>query len=123
MSTVDEKTGRVVLANQRGTLATYSITKTGRVRRESLARSLVAICPLSTHRERHGRFVLDVSTIGRTTGDVIQEDRTERINVRVSKREITMLNELAEKAGLSSADIVRTLIRREHEATFGKRSP
>ncbi len=55
--------------------------------------------------------------------DVIQEERSQRITIRVSPRELSMLNELAEKAGLSSADIVRTLIRREHETAFGKRSP
>jgi uncharacterized protein (DUF1778 family) len=41
-------------------------------------------------------------------------DRTERLNVRIAPEEMAMLEELAERAGVSASDIVRTLIRQEH---------
>lgn len=42
-------------------------------------------------------------------------DRTERLNVRIAPEEMAMLEALAEQAGVSASDVVRMLIRREHE--------
>jgi uncharacterized protein (DUF1778 family) len=52
----------------------------------------------------------------RTT--VSEVDRTERLHIRIAPEEMAMLEALAEFAGLSASDIVRTLIRREHAMIF-----
>jgi hypothetical protein len=41
--------------------------------------------------------------------------------MRIAAGEREMLRDLAEKEGLSSSDIVRLLIRREHAKAFGDR--
>jgi predicted DNA binding CopG/RHH family protein len=46
-------------------------------------------------------------------------DREKRINVRVSEAEAEMLNELAEREGVSQSDYIRLFIRRAHAETFG----
>ena len=51
------------------------------------------------------------------------EDRTQRLNVRVSARELAMLTALADDAGLASADVVRTMIRDAYRAKFGDKVP
>jgi hypothetical protein len=66
---------------------------------------------------------LRVSTKRRTRVDVAPEERTERINVRVSVREVAMLDMLADAAGVSSADIVRMMIRDAYAAKFGDKVP
>lgn len=43
--------------------------------------------------------------------------------MRVSARELAMLDALANEAGLSSADIVRTLIRDAYKLKFGDKPP
>jgi uncharacterized protein (DUF1778 family) len=50
-------------------------------------------------------------------------ERTERLNVRIAPEEMTMLEEVAEYAGLTASDIVRTLIRREYREKIGDRKP
>lgn len=44
------------------------------------------------------------------------------VNVRMAADEIAMLKELADVAGLSASDIVRTLIRDAHAKLEAKRS-
>lgn len=39
------------------------------------------------------------------------QERTERVTIRVSQKELEMLRELASATGLSVADVVRQLIR------------
>jgi hypothetical protein len=41
-------------------------------------------------------------------------ERTQRIDVRMTPEEMAMLEELVEWSGLTMADIVRTLVRKEH---------
>lgn len=66
---------------------------------------------------------LRLSPMRHTTVDVTKDERSERINVRVSPREVAMLDALAEDAGLSSADIVRLLVRDAYRAKFGDKAP
>lgn len=40
--------------------------------------------------------------------------------MRIAPSERAMLNELAERDGISSSDVVRVLIRRAHAAAFGR---
>jgi hypothetical protein len=49
--------------------------------------------------------------------------RDTQFKARLSEDERTMLEALAEKAGLSASDIVRTLIRREYAREFGDSTP
>lgn len=49
-------------------------------------------------------------------------ERTELFNVRMSTDERTMLARLADSDGMTSADVVRMLVRREHAARFGTAS-
>ena len=51
--------------------------------------------------------------------DMSQADRTERLGLRVAREEVEMLRALAEHAGLSASDIVRTLIREAYRASQG----
>ena len=48
------------------------------------------------------------------------ELRSERLELRLSPTEQTMLRQLAEDAGVSAADILRTLMRAEHRRRFGR---
>jgi hypothetical protein len=49
-------------------------------------------------------------------------DRDKRLNIRVTEEEAEMLRGLAEREGLSAADVVRLFIRRAHaEATAPKK--
>jgi hypothetical protein len=41
----------------------------------------------------------------------------------MSADEVTMLQLLADKAGVTASDIVRTLVRKEYAATFGDKPP
>jgi uncharacterized protein (DUF1778 family) len=47
-------------------------------------------------------------------------ERTQRLDLRISPEEMSMLEALAEVRGLTVSDIVRTLIRREHRNEFGQ---
>lgn len=51
------------------------------------------------------------------------EARTELFNIRVSPTELSMLRAIADADGLSAADVVRTLVRREYAARFGQKAP
>jgi ribosomal 50S subunit-associated protein YjgA (DUF615 family) len=51
------------------------------------------------------------------------EPRTEQFGLRITSTEAAMLYQLVEKSGLSAADIVRQLIRREYEEKFGDKPP
>lgn len=42
------------------------------------------------------------------------DEKTERFNIRLSVTELGMLNELADSMGVSASDVVRILIRKEH---------
>ena len=48
-------------------------------------------------------------------------ERTQRVEVRMTPDEMSMLEELAEQSGLTVSDIVRTLVRREHAEKSEKR--
>jgi hypothetical protein len=50
-------------------------------------------------------------------------ERTQRFEIRIAPQEIDMLRTLAEADGLSSADIIRTLIRRTYAERFGDKKP
>lgn len=50
-------------------------------------------------------------------------DRKERLNVRIAREELDMLEALAERAGLTSSDVVRMLVRDEYRAKFGEQKP
>ncbi len=52
----------------------------------------------------------------------MREPRSERLNLRASPTEVRMLEELSEASGLAMSDIVRQLVRQEHEAMFEQRS-
>lgn len=52
-----------------------------------------------------------------------RDAKTEMFMVRMSATERNMLNELADADGLAGADVVRLLIRREHERRFGATVP
>ncbi len=54
---------------------------------------------------------------------MVKEDRTERIAVRMAPTEAAMLEALAELAGLSASDIVRTLVRQEYAEKIGAKPP
>jgi uncharacterized protein (DUF1778 family) len=49
--------------------------------------------------------------------------RDARLGLRVAQEEIDMLTALADRAGVSSSDMVRMLIRRAHAEAFGERKP
>ncbi len=51
------------------------------------------------------------------------EPKTERIELRMSPLEASMLRELADADGLSQANVVRLLERREHAARFPATTP
>lgn len=46
-------------------------------------------------------------------------DRDRAVTVRMTDTERTLLGELAEAYGLSISDVVRQLIRKDHETRFG----
>lgn len=46
--------------------------------------------------------------------------RVDQVLVRLSTDETAMLGRLSEASGLARTDIIRQLIRREHERRFGK---
>ena len=48
-------------------------------------------------------------------------DRDKNLRVMMSEDELRMLHELADLAGLTASDIVRTLIRQEHAAKVGQK--
>ena len=52
---------------------------------------------------------------------VAREQLTERVNLRVSGAELSMLHDLSEASGLSMSDVLRQLLRREHADRFGER--
>ena len=52
-----------------------------------------------------------------------QEERTERIGVRVSPTESAMLEKLAEADGLAASDVVRMLVRKAYAERFGDKKP
>lgn len=54
---------------------------------------------------------------------VSPELRTKNFILRMSELEMNMLSMLADKAGLSSADVVRQCIRREYTEKFGTFAP
>jgi hypothetical protein len=43
-------------------------------------------------------------------------ERDQAITIRMSKDEIAMLKSVSDQTGLSSSDVIRQLIRREHAA-------
>jgi hypothetical protein len=48
------------------------------------------------------------------------EPKDEPFLIRMGKTEARMLHELSDRSGLSRADVVRQLIRKEHGAVFGQ---
>ena len=50
------------------------------------------------------------------------DDRTERLTVRLTERELEMVRELAAPDGVSAADALRMALRRAYELRFGPRS-
>jgi hypothetical protein len=54
---------------------------------------------------------------------MVDDQRTERFDVRVTPRESEMLREIAEYQGLSQSDTLRQLIREKHAALFGPPKP
>jgi hypothetical protein len=52
---------------------------------------------------------------------MVREARTQNFMVRMAPSEMAMLHKLAEDDGLSAADIVRTLVRREYQRRNGPR--
>jgi len=48
------------------------------------------------------------------------EQKTEAFLIRLGRTEDKMLRELSDQTGLTRADVVRQLIRREHAATIGQ---
>ncbi len=46
-------------------------------------------------------------------------ERGRRLSLLISDAEHKMLQELAERAGLTASDFVRQFLRKEHEAVFG----
>lgn len=51
------------------------------------------------------------------------EARDERLNLRVGKSEVAMLDALAEVDGLTASDVIRVLIRRTYAERFGDKKP
>lgn len=49
---------------------------------------------------------------------VTDEERSEQVMVRMMPSEVAMLAELAQADGLYRTDVIRQLIRREHEKRF-----
>jgi hypothetical protein len=49
--------------------------------------------------------------------------RETKLTVWLAEAEMAMLNELAERTGLSKSDVIRQLVRREHAGTEPKPSP
>lgn len=47
-----------------------------------------------------------------------RETKSERVDLRMSKSELAMLDAVADADGISRADVVRLLVRREHAARF-----
>ena len=54
---------------------------------------------------------------------MVPTQRDEKFQLRMSADERRMLEELADREGLSASDKIRQLIRREHAATFGEEPP
>jgi hypothetical protein len=50
-------------------------------------------------------------------------DRNRALTVRIADEELAMLQSLAEADGLTSSDIVRTMIRRAYAERFGTKKP
>jgi hypothetical protein len=46
--------------------------------------------------------------------------RTELFTIRMSPDEMTMLRALADRSGLSGADVIRLALRRDYAAQFGE---
>ena len=51
-----------------------------------------------------------------------RETRSERLEIRLAPSEVTMLRELADFDGVSAADVLRILLRREHAARLPSRA-
>lgn len=58
-----------------------------------------------------------------TKGDMAPTPRDEKFQLRLTGDERRMLEAIAERDGLSAADIVRQLVRREYAAGFGAAPP
>jgi hypothetical protein len=56
-------------------------------------------------------------------GEMAPEAKTEQFLFKMGETEARMLNELSEKTGLTKADVLRQLIRREHAAVIGEAPP
>lgn len=50
-------------------------------------------------------------------------ERTGQLNLRIADSELAMLRALADDRGLSSSDVVRTMIRDAYRARFGETAP
>jgi predicted DNA-binding protein len=48
------------------------------------------------------------------------EQKTEKFLIRFAPSELRMLVDLSERTGLTKADVVRQLVRREHVQVFGE---
>ncbi len=48
------------------------------------------------------------------------ERQTERVALRITPTEASMLEDLKERSGLNATDYLRMLIRAEHARTFGE---
>jgi hypothetical protein len=51
------------------------------------------------------------------------EAKTERFLFKMGDTEARMLGELSEKTGLTKSDVLRQLIRKEHESVFAEGPP
>ncbi len=49
-----------------------------------------------------------------------REPKTGRVDLRMAPSEVEMLDELADADGISRADVIRLLVRREHAVRFPK---
>jgi antitoxin component of RelBE/YafQ-DinJ toxin-antitoxin module len=50
-------------------------------------------------------------------------DRDRQLHLRVSSEEQDMVQALADDAGLTASDVVRTLVRKAHRERFGETVP
>jgi len=75
-----------------------------------------------TYLEKSTWVGLRVSSVGCTLDDMSPEDRTERMSIRMSRSERAMIEALADRTGLSQADVVRLAVRQSYEKTFGVRA-
>jgi hypothetical protein len=54
---------------------------------------------------------------------MVKEQQTQRIGIRFTPTEASMVAELSELTGLSMTDVIRQAIRREYSEKIGKPAP